>query len=157
LVAAWVATRQQNGRVREILIVLYALVLGAAWLRAGTFATIVVTGLVLAGPFMPLRTDMGPPRYLGPMLAWLKAHPERRSGPIYTHAQLLAPFLAQRLPGADIHYMLGGDMARERGVLINAENGQLDRLQKLSDIEFFAKTLFSPFAPEDLSDNALLV
>jgi hypothetical protein len=157
LVAIWVATRQLDQHTVVILVSAAAAILTAAWLRASTVAVTLVAGLVLAGPLLPLRTDMGRPRYLEPMLEWLEAHPERRAGPIYTNAQLLAPFLDRRLPGSDIRYVLGADLAREKGFLIDIDNGQGERLQRLCDTEFFAKTVLPPLAPDDLPTNALVV
>jgi hypothetical protein len=155
--AAWVATRQMDSRATFILIAVYALVWAVAWLRAGRFAVIAVVGLLLAGPFMPLRTDVGPPRYLAPMLAWLQSHPERWGDPIYTNAQLLAQYLERRLPGVDVHYMLGEDMAYETKFLINAGNGQLERIGKLSAAEFYGRQILPPFLPESFPSNALFV
>jgi hypothetical protein len=155
--ALWVATRQQNAAAANILIAGYATVLGAWWLRASTFAVAVVVALIAAAPLMPLRTDVGRPSYLGPMLAWLQAHPEHRGDRIYTNAQLLAPYLESRVPGIDVHYMLGNEMTYETKFLINVENGQLDRIGKLSATEFYGKHVLPPFAPENFPDNALLV
>jgi len=53
--------------------------------------------------------------------------------------------------------MLGKEMLYETGFLINAGNGQLDRLAKLSGTEFYGKQLLPPFAPDDIPGNALLI
>ena len=155
----WVATRQLDGRATEILVVAYALVLAAAWLRAGTLATAFAVGLALTGPLLPLRTEVtraATAKYLDPMLAWLKAHPERSAGPIYTNGQLLALFLERRLPGVDVYHMAGTDMARELTLLTNGENGQRDRILRLCAADLYGRTVFPPITPEDLPHDALL-
>jgi hypothetical protein len=89
------------------------------------------------------------------MTAWLKAHPQEAAAPIYTNAQLLAPFLEQHLPGTDVHHMAAPDIAREL-VLTNEANGQRERLLQLTRTNLYGKTLWPPFAPDDLPANAIL-
>jgi len=154
----WVATRQQDARAAQILLVAQGLLLAAVWLRAGTVVAALAVMLVLLGPALPLRTQLtraDTARYLAPMTAWLEAHPQERAAPIYTNAQLLAPFLEHHLPGADVHHMAAPDIAREL-VLTNAANGQRDRLLRLCRANLYGKTLWPPFAPDDLPGNAIL-
>jgi hypothetical protein len=158
LVIVWVATRQQDARAAQILLVTQGLVVAAVCLRAGTLVAALAVTLVLVGPVLPLRTQLtqaDTARYLAPMTAWLKTHPEAQAVPIYTNAQLLAPFLAHRLPGADVHHMATPDIAREL-VLTNEANGQRDRLLRLVRANLYGKTLWPPFTPEDLPANAIL-
>jgi hypothetical protein len=157
LVGLWVATRQLDWRATEIVIVAYALVLAAAWLRAGTLAAALALALLLTGPLLPVRTDLERPPYLDPILAWLKAHPELSADPIYTNAQLLAPFLERRLPGTDVCHVAGPDMARELTMETNPVNGQGDRIRRLCALDLYGKTVFPPITPENLPGNALLV
>jgi hypothetical protein len=158
LVIVWVATRQQDAHAAQILLVAQGLLLAAAWLRAGTVVAALAVMLVFVGPVLPLRTQLtqtDTAKYLTPMTAWLKAHPQERAAPIYTNAQLLAPFLEHHLPGADVYHMAAPDMAREL-VLTNEANGQRDRLLRLSRANLYGKTLWPPITPEDLPGNAIL-
>ncbi len=156
-ICVWVATRQNDAQATNILLVTYALVWLLAWLRAGTLAAAGVAVLLVIGPFMPLRTDVGPPKYLDPMLDWLRANPERQKEPIYTNAQLLAQYLKGRVSSGEVHYMLGTDMAYETKFLINSGNGQLERLGELSAAEFYGKQLLPPYVPDNFPTNALFV
>jgi hypothetical protein len=159
LLGVWVATREPDGHPFWILMAVYTLILAAAWLRAGTVAAALTAALILAGPLFPFRTSViqkvvAP--YLDPMSAWLKAHPELRARPIYTNAQLLAPFLERYLPGASVYHMAGIDMARDLNLLTNPDNGQRARIRQLCASDLYGKTLFPPFTPEDLPGDALL-
>jgi len=159
LVGIWVVTRQEDGRTFNILLGAYALVMVAVCLRAGTLAAGVVVALILSGPVLPLRTEVtraATAAYLKPMFAWLQAHPEQSRAPIYTNAQLLAPFLEWHLPHADVYHMAGIDMVREVVLLTNPDNGQRDRIRQLCAIDLYGKTLFAPITPEALPNNALL-
>lgn len=158
VLAVWLATRQVDERATGILLVGYTLVLAAAWLRRDTVAVGLATMLAVAGPLLPLRTDVGraaDAKYLGPMVAWLMAHPAQITGPIYTNSQLLGPFLERRLPGADVVHMAGPEMVRGLGIG-NPNNGQRERIWEVAR-GLYGKTLFAPIAPDDLPGNALLV
>jgi hypothetical protein len=157
LVIVWVATRQQDPRAVQILLVTQGLLLAAVCLRAGTVVAALAVTLVLVGPLLPLRTQLtqaDTAKYLAPMAEWLEAHPQEGAGPIYTNAQLLAPFLEQHLPGADVHHMAAPDIAREQ-VLTNEANGQRDRLLRLAGTNLYGKTLWPPFTPDDFPANAI--
>src|SRR5262249_19035676 len=80
---------------------------------------------------------------------------EERAAPIYTNAQLLAPFLERHLPGADVHHMAAPDIAREL-VLTDEANGQRDRLLRLTKTNLYGKTVWPPFTPENLPGDAIL-
>ncbi len=129
------------------------------YLRAGSLVAAVAVMLVFVGPVLPLRTQLtqaDTAKYLAPMTAWLKTHPQERTAPIFTNAQLLAPFLEHHLPGADVHHMAGPDMVRELAVSTNEGNGQRDRLLRLSRTDFYGKPMWPPSTPEDLPANAIL-
>jgi hypothetical protein len=155
LVGIWMATRQQNDGVVWTLLVTYALILAAAWMRSSTVAVTVAVGLALTGPFLPLRTELAVPKYLDPLVAWLQAHPEDITGPIYTNGQIVAPLLAQRLPDADVRYVAGFDVLAYVE-LANADNGQRDRIRDLMAVDLYGKMIAPPIAPGDLPNNALL-
>jgi hypothetical protein len=158
LVAVWVATRQQDAHAVQILLVAHGLMLAAVWLRAGTLAAALAVMLVVVGPVLPLRTQLtqaDTARYLVPMTEWLKTHPQAQAAPIYTNAQLLAPFLERHLPGADVHHMAAPDMTLDFA-LTNERNGQRDRLLRLYKSNLYGHTLWPPITPEDLPGNAIL-
>jgi hypothetical protein len=152
----WVVTRQQNQSVLLVLIAIYTLALTAAWLRRGTLVAVLVVLLTFAGPFLALRTDVARPRYLDLIAGWLTEHRDEWTGPIYTNAQLLAPFVARRFPGTEIYHMAGVDIANGLVLLTNTENGQRDRIRRLASADLYGKTLFPPINPEDLPARALI-
>jgi hypothetical protein len=90
------------------------------------------------------------------MFVWLRDHPDARVRPIYTNAQLLAPFVEGRLAVGDIYHVAGIDMVRELNMLSNPHNGQRDRLRRLCAADLYGKTIFAPIVPEDLPHDALL-
>ncbi len=155
----WVGTRRQDPNAAQILLVTQGLVLAAVYLRAGTLVAALAVMIVLVGPVLPLRTELtqaDTARYLAPMTAWLKGHPQERAAPIYTNAQLLAPYLEHHLPGTDVYHMAGPDMVRELALSTDESNGQRERLLRLSRTDCYGKTLWPPFTPDDLPADAIL-
>jgi len=158
LVVVWIATRQRDEHAAEILLLAHGVLIAMVCVRAGTLAAALAVMLVCVGPVLPLRTQLTQPdtaKYLAPMTAWLKTHPQERAAPIYTNAQLLAPFLEHQLPGADVHHMAAPDMADEM-LLTNERNGQRDRFLQLSATNLYGKTVWPPITPDDLPGNAIL-
>lgn len=159
LLAAWIATRQEDGIAVAILLAAIWLVL-AATLRSGTAAVAIATALVVAGPLLPLRTHasrFATARYLDPTLAWLRESPDRIASPIYTNSQVLGLFLETRLPGAEVVHLAGRDIHREVVLLTNPHNGQRERILSLCATDLYGRTLFEPIEPDDLPADALLV
>ncbi len=156
LVGIWLATRQEDSRAVPILIAAYAVIWAAAWLRAGTVATALTVVLILSGPLLPLRTNVGAPSYLAAIFAWLQARPELGNVPVYTTAHLLAPYLENRLPGTNVYHIAGIDSVKEMEALTNPD-GQRARIRRLCAADLYGKTLLPPIAPDDLPSGALLV
>jgi len=157
--ALWLATRQSDAVTVTVLLAAYALLLTAAAGRRGTAALALAVGLVVAGPLLTIRRDVGrtvTAPFLDPMLDWLQAHPEQLTGPLLTNSQLLAAFAEQRLPDLDIRFVAGSDISGDMTQLSNPANGQRQAILRLCATDLYGRTLFAPIDPDDVPPGALL-
>ena len=93
--------------------------------------------------------------YLDPLLDWLRAHPEQISGPVLTNSQLLSAFVENRLPEVDVRFIVPPEMSRDLVMLSNPANGQQDWIRRVSEDDFYGRTLFAPLDSDELPPNAL--
>ncbi len=159
LLASWVVTRQIEVSMFAPVLVTYAAIVAAARLRVGAVAVMLVVALAATGPLLPVRTEAGrfdTAPYLDLIAEWLRAHPEEANTPIYTNAQLLAPFVEARgRPPGTIFHVAGVDTSREQ-MLINHHNGQLEHLTRMAEKELYGRTIFRSVTPDDLPPGSLL-
>jgi hypothetical protein len=158
VLAIWLATRQQNGTAAALLLVGNGLLIGSISLRLWTTAAGLALVLMAVGPILPVHRDVGrsvTAPYLDPLLDWLRAHPEQISGPVLTNSQLLSAFLESRLPDVDVRFIVPPEMSRDLVMLSNPANGQQDWIRRVSENDFYGRTLFAPFAPDEIPPNAL--
>ncbi|MFI5365361.1 MAG: hypothetical protein ACHQ4J_07030 [Candidatus Binatia bacterium] len=159
LFAGWLATRQQDGTAVALLLIANLIFIAAVGLQLGTPTAALAVALMVAGPLLPIRLDVGrtiTAQYLDPMVDWLRAHGDRISGPVLTNSQLLAPFVEGRLARVDVRFVVPIEMSREIALLTNPANGQRDRIRRLCETDLYGRTLFAPITPEDVPPNALL-
>jgi len=159
LFALWLATRQQDSATVAFLLIVYALLVGAASFRFGTAAAAMALVLVAAGPLLAVRREVGRTQtapYLEPMSQWLATHRAQLAGPILTNSNMLAAFLESRVPGLDVRFVAGPEMTREV-VLTNAANGQRERIRRLAENNFYGRGMFASITPDDVPPGALLV
>lgn len=156
LLGIWIALQQKGEGVAEILMAGLALVLAAALVRAGRVAVALLCACVIAGPLVPIRTELTRAAHLRRILAYLTAHPEHTQGPIYTTEQMLAPYLERRLPGVEVHFLASPDMAAELA-FTNPHNGQRERIARLRAADMYGQMQFPPITPADLMPGRLVV
>jgi hypothetical protein len=158
VLAIWLATRQQNGLAAALLLVGNVLLIGSVGLRLRTTAAGLALALMAVGPLLPVHRDVGrsvTAPYLDPLLDWLRAHPEQISGPVLTNSQLLSAFLENRLPDVDVRFIVPPEMSRDLVMLSNPANGQQDWIRRVSENDFYGRTVFTPLDPEQVPPNAL--
>jgi hypothetical protein len=159
LLAAWLVTRQADTRIMIPIVLACAAVVAAARMGRGKLAVTLTILLIMVGPLMPLRFEVGralTASYLDPMVEWLDDHPKEASAPIYTNSQLLAPLLEGRgrTPGS-VFYLAGVDSVREE-MLTNEKNGQRSRLHRLAQDDLYGRAVTHAIEPDDLPGGALL-
>jgi hypothetical protein len=159
LLTTWLATRQQNGTAVAFLLIATLMIIAAVGLRLGTTAVLLVVAVIVAGPIVPIRRDIGrtiTAAYLDPLVDWLRAHHDRIIGPVVTNSQLLASFAEHRLPRVDVWFLISQEISRDLLTLSNPANGQQDRIRHLCETDFYGHGMFLPITPEDVPPGSLL-
>ncbi len=140
----------------------YALALAAAVARRTAASVAVMLALVLAGPLLPVLTEV-PARERAPFLpaltAWLDDHRDLLRGtPLYTNVPLLARHLERRpgLDAVDVVFTVTPDQIYDFDHLANAANGQRATLKRLLTVDLNGRGVTpDELTPDRVPDGAL--
>jgi hypothetical protein len=156
LALVWVLAGLGQPLVVGPVLVVYAGVLCAARFRRGTATLGGLVALSAMGPWLPMRLgivreELGP--YLPAMAAWLRSHPERARGAVYTNSPLLAFYLegSGGIRGVDVRFMMGVDQYFDVIEMSDPANGQRAALRRMIALDLYGRGV----TPDTLSPGSV--
>lgn len=141
------------------------LALTAAVLHRYAAAAAAVALIVVSGPFLRVPTQIPHAelaRYLPEVAAWFREHPAERANVIYTNVPLLAAYLdgAGNVPGLDVRFLLGVDLAWDIENMTSVVSGQREKLPAVLAAGNFngaRGVLPQDLTPQTVADGSLFV